>query len=235
MTRAALLTRVSSSAQSADMQLEELRAVAAQRGWKVVLEATDVGSGAAAELPGRTRVLELARRGGVDVIAVWRLDRLGRSLRDLIAIADTLRKYDVELVSLRDAIETHTPAGQLLFSVLGAIAQFERELIGERVRAGLAAARARGVVVGRPRADVNLEAAAVHMGHGDSVRAAARKIGVSPRTLSRALVTVGGDARRVARLARLSKNARQKPLSGRPSKRPRKRLSRARARARGRK
>jgi DNA invertase Pin-like site-specific DNA recombinase len=216
MIRAALLARVSSSSQSADLQLDELRAVAKQRGWKVVVEATDVGSGARADLPERARVLDEARRGKVDLIAVWRLDRLGRSLRDLIEISSTLRRCKVELFSLRDAVDTGTPAGQLLFSVLGAIAQFERELIGERVRAGLTAARARGVVFGRPRRAVDVGAARRLLDDGHSIRFAARKIGVSARTLDRALV-------------------RHKPVARHPSKRPRKPLARARAAGRGRK
>lgn len=185
--RAALLARVSSSTQTADMQLEELRAVAKQRGWNVVMEATDVGSGARADLPERALILDGARRGKIDVLAVWRLDRLGRSLADLIEISATLKRANVELVSLRDAVDTGTPAGQLLFSVLGAIAQFERELIGERVRAGIVSARARGVVVGRPKVSVDVVKAIRLHGRGWSFRRVARELGVSARTIERAL------------------------------------------------
>jgi DNA invertase Pin-like site-specific DNA recombinase len=188
VTRAALLARVSSSAQSADMQLDELRAVARHRKWSVVLEETDTGSGAGVELPGRARVLEAARRGRVDVIAVWRLDRLGRSLRDLLEIGELLERAHVDLVSLRDAIETSTPAGKLLFAVLGAIAQFERELIGERVRAGIAHARARGVAIGRPRVDVDVAHVLELRGMGYSMRAIERKLAIPARTLERAVI-----------------------------------------------
>lgn len=219
MTRAALYARVSSSEQKPGLQIDDLHAVARQRHWEVVYEGIDFGSGASSLLESRTKVIDLARHGELDVVAVWRLDRLGRSVRDLLEIAEVLRRSHVELVSLRDCIETGTPSGQLLFTVLGAIAQFERELIGERVRSGIAAARARGVAFGRPRVDVDVERAVDLMNEGASLRAAARELGVSARSLGRAL---GGLINEGASLRAAARDMRQKPPPEAPLDRPRK-------------
>ncbi|MCC7540485.1 MAG: recombinase family protein [Deltaproteobacteria bacterium] len=185
--RAALYSRVSTRDQDASTQLDELRRVAEQRGWDVVAELCDVGSGARHDLPERTRLLDLAARGRLDIVAVWRLDRLGRSVRDLVSAADTLQRARVELVSLRETIDTGTPAGRMVFHVLASVAELERELIRERVVAGLDRARRRGARLGRPRQTVDVEAARALLAQGLSVRAAGKRLGVSARTLGRAL------------------------------------------------
>lgn len=107
-------------------------------------------SGAKAARPGLQQVLEVARKG--DVLVVWRLDRLGRSLKDLIQLTETLKERGIGLQSLQESITTTSSSGQLIFHLFGALAEFERNLIRERTQAGLAAARARGRKGGRPKA-----------------------------------------------------------------------------------
>ena len=107
-------------------------------------------SGTSTTLPAREKLLAFARKG--DVVVVWKLDRLGRSLRDLIGVVNSLQDRGVGLRSLQEAIDTTTPAGKLTFHIFAALAEFERDMIRERTSAGLAAARKRGVAIGRPRA-----------------------------------------------------------------------------------
>jgi len=145
-------------------------------------------SGAGVHLPGREELLEYARPG--DVLVVWKLDRLGRSLRDLIEIVTTLEERDVGLRSLHESIDTTTPAGRLTFHVFGALAEFERDLVRERTRAGLAAARDRGVKLGRPRAlgAEQIEMARTLMANPRlSARQVAEQLGVHRATLYRSL------------------------------------------------
>jgi DNA invertase Pin-like site-specific DNA recombinase len=148
-------------------------------------------SGTAKRLPGRDELLEYARPG--DVVVVWKLDRLGRSLRDLIEIVTALKERGVELRSLHESIDTTTPAGKLTFYVFAALAEFERDVARERTRAGLAAARARGTKLGRPRAltPEQIEMARTMMANPKlSARQVAEQFGVHRATLYRSLGTV---------------------------------------------
>ncbi|GAB5374493.1 MAG: recombinase family protein [Acuticoccus sp.] len=150
--------RVSTLEQTLDLQHDALTAAGCH---KVIV---DQASGTAAERPGLARVREILRRG--DTLVVWRLDRLGRSLPDLIAWALYLEGEGVALKSLAETIDTATPAGRLTFHLFGALAEFERNLIRERTMAGLAAARARGRRGGRPQAlDPDKRALAVSLYH----------------------------------------------------------------------
>ena len=135
--------RVSTSDQSTDLQRDALNKFGCQR----IFE--DQISGAARSRPGLVALLDFARPG--DTFCVWRLDRLGRSLPDLIDIVTNLEDRDISFCSLTEKIDTSTPSGQLIFHIFGALSQFERQLIRERVNAGLASAKARGRVGGRPR------------------------------------------------------------------------------------
>jgi DNA invertase Pin-like site-specific DNA recombinase len=135
--------RVSTTDQTLALQEDALRAVGCTKVF------TDVISGAATERPGLAQALDYARPG--DVLVVWKLDRLGRSLAHLIQIVQTLQAQGIEFRSLQEQMDTTTPGGQLIFHIFGALAEFERALIRERTRAGLAAARARGRHGGRPR------------------------------------------------------------------------------------
>jgi len=189
--RVALYARVSTSGHGQDvgLQLDELRAVAVQRGWTVVEEFTDEGiSGAAKERPGLDAMMDLARRGKVDLVCVWKLDRLGRSLQHLLQILDELQTLGVGFVSIRDSgIDTTSATGRLMLSIVGAFAAYERELIRERVLAGVRRAQAAGKHCGRPRVELDLRPALALLDKGHSVRQVADILGVARGTLRRRL------------------------------------------------
>ena len=181
--RAALYARVSTLDQEPENQLAELRRYVEARGWTAT-EYVDKGvSGAKDRRPALDALIRDAKRRQFDVLVVWRLDRLGRSLRHLITLLDELQALGVSFVSLAEGIDATTPAGKLQMHILGAIAEFERGRLRERVAAGLARARREGTRLGRPRwrAPVDLHEKIT----GLSVRAAARKLGVPRSTLQR--------------------------------------------------
>jgi DNA invertase Pin-like site-specific DNA recombinase len=150
--RAAIYARVSTLDQTCENQLEELRRYVAARGWTAA-EYIDHGiSGAQERRPALDRLLADAKRRRVDVVVCWRLDRLGRNLKHLITLLEDLQALGVDFVSLAEGIDATTPAGKLQMHILGAIAEFERARIAERVRAGLERARRNGTRLGRPRA-----------------------------------------------------------------------------------
>ena len=172
--------RVSTPGQDLAGQRARLEAAGALR----VFE--DVASGRAAARPGLAALTDHLRPG--DAVVVVRLDRLGRSLAELIAVVEDLRGRGVGLVSLEEAIDTGSAAGELVFHVFGALAQFERRLIAERTRDGLAAARARGARPGRPPADpARIDAALRLVASGLGPAEAARRVGLGRSTLYRAL------------------------------------------------
>ena len=145
-------------------------------------------SGTSTTLPAREKLLAFARKG--DVVVVWKLDRLGRSLRDLIDVVNSLQDRGVGLRSLQEAIDTTTPAGKLTFHIFAALAEFERDMIRERTRAGLAAAHKRGVAIGRPRAltpEQILIAEAMTADPAISTRQVAEQFGIHRSTLYRHL------------------------------------------------
>ncbi len=148
--------RVSTDDQKLNLQQDALHMVGCEK----IFE--DYLSGARATRPGLTSALEMARSG--DTLVVWRLDRLGRSLKDLIQLTETLKQRSIGLQSLQESIDTTTSSGQLIFHLFGALAEFERNLIRERTNAGLVAARARGKLGGRPKAlDINKRQLAVKL------------------------------------------------------------------------
>lgn len=152
--KAAVYARVSSMEQEPENQLRELRRYVEARGWTAV-EYVDRGvSGSKESRPALDQLAKDARRRKFDVLVVWRLDRLGRNLRHLILLLEELTAVGVNFVSLNEGIDTGTPAGRLQLHLLGAIAQFERERIVERVHAGLNRARAQGRQLGGPRRQV---------------------------------------------------------------------------------
>ena len=181
--RAAIYARVSTVDQEPENQLQELRRYVQARGWTAV-EYVDRGvSGAKDRRPALDQLLADAKRRRVDVLVCWRLDRLGRSLKHLITLLDELQSLGVAFVSLAEGIDATTPAGKLQMHIFGAIAEFERGRIVERVKAGLARARAAGTRLGRPRVVVPQEriAAVSHL----PVTLAAAQLGVSRSTLKR--------------------------------------------------
>jgi len=185
MPRVALYARVSTTEQHPTVQLDPLRSYAAARGFEVASEYVDHGiSGAKARRPALDRLLADARRRRFDAVACVKLDRLARSVNHLTTLGQELAALGVDLIVLDQAIDTTTPAGRLLFNVLGSIAEFERDLIRERTVAGIEAARRRGARIGRPRAlrgpeTYRLEALAAQ---GLSMRAIGRELGCSPAT-----------------------------------------------------
>ena len=148
--RAGLYARVSTNdQQTLPMQLRALREYAARRGWSVISQVKEVGSGAS-QRQMREKLIEAARRREIDVVLVWRLDRWGRSVADLLATLTELEHLGVGFVSLTEALDLTTPAGRAMAGLLAVFAEFEREILRERVRAGLAHARANGKRLGRP-------------------------------------------------------------------------------------
>ena len=190
--KAALYARVSTldKGQHVELQLRDLREYARARGWEIVREYVDEGiSGAKDRRPALDDLMADARRRRVDIVAVWRLDRLGRSLRHLIGILDELHALGVGFVSIGESLDLTTPAGRLMFHLLGAFAQFEREIIRERVRAGMANAKAKGKAIGRrPKIALgDLRTAVELKGQGESIRGIAAELGVSKSAVHKAL------------------------------------------------
>ena len=170
--------RVSTQEQNLDLQKDALR----RAGCEKIIE--DVASGKTENRPGLDHVRELLREG--DVLVVWRLDRLGRSLKHLIEIMSELEKQKIGFQSLQESIDTTTPNGKLVFHIFGALAEFERNLIRERTKAGLDAARARGRKGGRPKAlDVEQRTLAVDLyeQRKHTVEEICRTLGISKPTL----------------------------------------------------
>lgn len=157
----ALYARVSTSdkGQDPEMQLRELRAHAQTQGWTIAEEYIDHGfSGAKDSRPALNRLMVDAQAQKFDALLVWKLDRFSRSLKHLITSLETLAACKVAFVSLRDNLDLTTAAGRLMFQMIGAFAEFEREITRERVRAGLRNARAKGATLGKPRrTDIDIE------------------------------------------------------------------------------
>jgi len=150
MFRVGLYARVSTNdQQTLPMQIRALREYVARRGWTIVLQVREVGSGAVRR-QAREQLIEAARRRQIDVVLVWRLDRWGRSVTDLLATLQELEHLGVGFVSLTEALDLTTPAGRAMAGLLAIFAEFEREILRERTRAGLAHARQNGKRLGRP-------------------------------------------------------------------------------------
>jgi len=177
--RAALYARISTvgKKQDTELQLCELRTVAEQRGWKIIGEFVDEGiSGSKDRRPGLDRLMTDAHAGKLDLVACWRFDRFARSTRHLLEGLETFRVLGVGFFSLRESVDTTTPAGKALFTMIAAVAELERDLIRERVKAGVQRARFKGVRLGRPeRNDVDPIIAAKLRDEGMSFNELARR------------------------------------------------------------
>ena len=183
--RAAIYARVSTFDQTTENQVIELRRYAETRGW-TASEYVDEGvSGSTDHRPALEKLLRDAKRRRFDVLVCWRLDRLGRNLKHLILFLEELQALGVDFVSLAEGIDATTPAGRLQMHILGAIAEFERARIAERVRLGLARVRAEGQRLGRPRVMLTDDQLVVVSKLG--IDGAARELGVSRSTLYRRL------------------------------------------------
>ena len=185
--RAGLYARVSThDQQTLPMQNRALREYAARRGWSVVMQVKEVGSGTA-QREAREKLLEAARRREIDGVLVWRLDRWGRSVTDLLTTLQELEHLGVGFVSLTEALDLTTPAGRAMAGLLAVFAEFEREILRERVRAGLAHARLNGKRLGRPATAVL---------HADRVRKL-RRSGLSKSAIARRLNSGRTSVRRI--------------------------------------
>ena len=155
MKRAALYLRVSTVDQHPETQLHDLRGLAAQRGFEIVEEYTDRISGVKAKRPGLDQLMADARHRKFDVLLVWAFDRIARSVRHFLEVLDELNRLEIEFVSFRENVDTGGPLGRAMIIIIGAISELERNLIIERVRAGMRRARLEGRRLGRPPLSVN--------------------------------------------------------------------------------
>lgn len=191
--KVAIYARVSTDGQSVNAQLAELREVAERRGWTVTQEYTDKGiSGAKGrdQRPALDAMLKAATRGAFDTVAAWSVDRLGRSLQHLVAGLGDLHAAGVGLYLHKQGLDTSTPSGRAMFGMLGVFAEFEREMIGERVRAGIKNAKANGTKTGnpfgRPRVGSDIDRMVrEHRGQGWGVNRIARELGIGSGTVRR--------------------------------------------------
>ena len=184
--RVALYARVSTLDQSCDMQLEDLRRYASR--FAHSYEYVEMGvSGAQRRRPQLDALMKDAHKRLFDVVLVWKFDRFARSVKHLVDSLEEFRALGIDFISYTEGIDTTTPSGELLFHIMGAVAQFERDLIAERVRAGIAHARAIGKRIGRPRAPINAEEVRRLRSEGTSLRSIGKRLGVPVSRVRRAL------------------------------------------------
>jgi DNA invertase Pin-like site-specific DNA recombinase len=193
ITRVALYARVSTlNGQDPEMQLNELREYASRRGWSITREYIDQGvSGSKESRPELNQLMADAHRRKFDAVLVWKIDRFGRSLKHLVNALADLCAYSVAFISFRDNLDLSTPSGRLMFQIIGAMAEFERSLIQERVRAGLRNARAKGKKFGRPRAQVDVGRVAELRREGLSWSQVCRALSVSKGSAQRSVAQPG--------------------------------------------
>ena len=189
MKKAAIYIRVSTTEQETGLQENELREFAERRGWDHQIFTDRGQSGAKDSRPALNQLLQQLRRKKFDVLVVWALDRLARSLRQLLTISEECKALGVDLVSLKQNIDTTLPAGRLTFQVLGAVAELEREMLRERVKAGMNQARRVGKHVGRPArrrlSGADIEKIRLLRAQGRSVRRIAKEYGASQWMIAR--------------------------------------------------
>jgi DNA invertase Pin-like site-specific DNA recombinase len=193
--KAAIYCRVSTTAgQSVDMQLLDLRQLAQQRGFEIVAEFCDEGvSGSCDSRPRLDQMLSDAQRGKFQAVLIWRLDRLGRSLQHLVRLFVSFRAWNVALISFGEGLDFSTSMGKLFYQLSGAFAEFERDCIRERVKAGMRNARAKGRRIGRPRAVVDAARIGQLSALGTPWAKIGRTVGVSARTAKRIALRRAGS------------------------------------------
>jgi DNA invertase Pin-like site-specific DNA recombinase len=184
-SRAAVYIRISTGDQNPDLQRNELPEYCQRRSWKLIETYEDHMSGAKDKRTNLDRLMSDARRAKFDVIVVWRFDRFARSTSHLLRALEEFHSLGIDFVSVTEAIDTSTPAGKMVFTVLGAVAELERSIIRERVIAGQRAAKRRGVRFGRPNVEVDTEHARKLREQGLSWRDIAARTGVPKDTLIR--------------------------------------------------
>jgi DNA invertase Pin-like site-specific DNA recombinase len=195
MKKVAIYVRVSTDKQTVENQLRELHQIAERRGWEVVDEYHDAGiSGSKSReaRPGLDEMLKDAQQRRFDVVMAWAIDRLGRSLIDLLGTIQALEACGVDLYLDQQSIDTTTPAGKLMFQITGAFAEFERSMIRQRVRAGLKRAVERGSTLGRPKISPDVEKRIQgQLRAGKGILATAKELGVGTGTVHRIARAMG--------------------------------------------
>ena len=195
--KAALYARVSTAnnGQSPEMQLRELREYIDRRDWAIAGEYVDTGiSGAKEKRPQLDRLMADAHRRRFDAVVVWKFDRFARSVSHLLRALETFKALGIEFVSLSEQVDTSTPTGRMIFTVLGAVAELERSLIAERVRAGLRNARAKGKKLGRPSIGVDATRIAALRRTGASWGQIAAQLGIGATTARRAVSSLAKNS-----------------------------------------
>ena len=188
MKRAAIYLRVSTTDQNVENQRRAIEQYCQLQGWRVAKVYEDVGvSGAQDRREGLDALKKDATKNRFDVVLVWKFDRLARSTQHLLEVLALLQRYGVDFVSTTEAVDSSTPAGKMVLTFLGAIAEFEREIIRERVVCGLERAKANGVQLGRPRAGFDVNEALALKKSGLSWSQLAKRMPVSSATLRRTL------------------------------------------------
>src|SRR5881296_2468139 len=188
--RTALYARVSTSdkGQHPEMQLRELREHCQRRGWEIIGEYVDVGvSGSKDSRPELNKLMADAKRRKLDAVLVWKLDRFGRSLKHLVNALAEFESLGVAFISLKESLDLTTPAGRLMFGIISAMAEFERDLIRERVKAGIANRRAKGLRVGRKPIAIDSARLLGLRSQGQTIREIANTLGCSPALVHKTL------------------------------------------------
>ncbi|MFY9729826.1 MAG: recombinase family protein [Candidatus Acidiferrales bacterium] len=202
--RAALYSRVSTGDQHLETQLLDLREMAKGRGLEIVCEYTDVISGAKAKRPGLDSLMSDARRHRFDVVLVAAFDRIARNVRHFLDVLDELNHLNIQFVSLRENIDTGGPLGRALLTIIGAIAELERSLIAERVRAGMRRARLEGRRIGRTPLNINREEVVSDRRSGMSLTQVAKKHRISRASVCRLVREAGRSTRVIAQVPQTS-------------------------------
>jgi DNA invertase Pin-like site-specific DNA recombinase len=188
--RIGIYARVSTKDQSCQLQIRDLRAYSSARGFDLVREYVDVGqSGAKDSRPELNKLMDDARKRQFDVIVVWRFDRFARSTKHLLTALEEFRSLGIQFISYQENVDTSTPLGQALFTIVSAVAQLERDLIRERVSAGIRNARANGKRLGRPKSGVDRAQVLQLRAQGQSLQQIATKLGIGYGTVRSRLLT----------------------------------------------
>jgi DNA invertase Pin-like site-specific DNA recombinase len=185
-----IYARVSTKDQSCELQIRDLRAYCAARGFDLIREYIDTGqSGAKDSRPELNTLMDDARKRQFDAIIVWRFDRFARSTKHLLVALEEFRSLGIQFISYQENVDTSTPLGQALFTIVSAVAQLERELIRERVSAGIRNARANGKMLGRPKTSVDRDRILELKATGQSLRQIATNLGIGYGTVRARLLT----------------------------------------------
>jgi DNA invertase Pin-like site-specific DNA recombinase len=188
--RIGIYARVSTKDQSCELQLRDLRTYCAARGFEPIHEYVDIGqSGAKDSRPELNKLMDDARKRQFDAIVVWRFDRFARSTKHLLLALEEFRSLGIQFISYQENIDTSSPLGQALFTIVSAVAQLERDLIRERVSAGIRNARANGKKLGRPESAVDRKEILKLKAQGLSLRQIAEKLGIAYGTVRERLLT----------------------------------------------